>query len=45
MLQSGEVQSIKEIAEKEGTDRSYDGDVINLKYLSPEITTMIMNGT
>ena len=45
ILESGEVQSIKEIAEKEGVERTYTGDVIKLKYLSPKITTMIMNGT
>ncbi|MEK6746124.1 MAG: recombinase family protein [Pseudomonadota bacterium] len=45
MLESGEIKSVKEIAEKERVERTYAGDVMRLKYLSPEITTMIMNGT
>ena len=45
MLESGEIKSVKEIAEKEGVERTYAGDVLRLKYLAPEIVTMIMNGT
>jgi hypothetical protein len=45
MLETQEATSIKEIAEKEGVERTYVGDVMKLKYLCPEITSMIMKGT
>jgi DNA invertase Pin-like site-specific DNA recombinase len=45
MLETQQAVSIKEIAEKEGVERTYAGDVMKLKYLSPEIITMIMKGT
>jgi hypothetical protein len=34
MLTAGEIKSAKEIAEKEGIERTYVGDVMKLKYLS-----------
>lgn len=45
MLDSGEVKTITEIAEKEKVERTYASDILKLKYLAPEITTMILNGT
>ena len=44
MLDSGEIKHQKELAVFAGMDKSYVGDVLRLKYLSPEITTMILNG-
>jgi hypothetical protein len=44
MLDSGEAKSVKEIAETEKVERTYVGDVMRLKYLAPEIVTMIMHG-
>jgi DNA invertase Pin-like site-specific DNA recombinase len=45
MLDSGQAKSIHHIAEIEKLERTYIGDVLRLKYLAPEITTMILNGT
>ncbi|MGO1069766.1 hypothetical protein [Lysobacter sp. CA199] len=43
MLDSGEVASAKEIAERESTDNSYVGRIINLTLLAPEIIAGILN--
>ncbi len=45
MIDEGQAKSIKHIAEMEKVERTYAGDVLRLKYLSPEITMMILNGT
>ncbi|ALN88509.1 lacI family regulatory protein [Lysobacter capsici] len=45
MLESGEVASAKEIAERESTDNSYVGRMINLTLLAPEIIAGILDDT
>ena len=45
MLESGEVASAKEIAERESTDNSYVGRLINLTLLAPEIIAGILDDT
>jgi hypothetical protein len=45
MIEAGELKSAVDIAAKEKVERTYVGDVLRLKYLAPEIVTMIMNGT
>jgi hypothetical protein len=45
MMDAGELASAADIASKEKVERTYTGDVLRLKYLAPEIVTMIMNGT
>lgn len=45
MLESGEVASAKEIAERESTDNSYVGRIINLTLLAPEIIAGILDDT
>lgn len=45
MLDRGEVKTVQEIASKENVERTYASDILKLKYLAPEITTMILNGT
>lgn len=45
MMEAGELKSAADIASKEKVERTYAGDVLRLKYLAPEIVTMIMNGT
>jgi hypothetical protein len=45
MLERGEVTSITHLAALEKVERTYVGDVLRLKYLSPKIVTMILNGT
>ncbi len=45
MIEAGELKSAVDIALKEKVERTYAGDVLRLKYLAPEIVTMIMNGT
>ncbi|PIR33533.1 MAG: hypothetical protein COV36_02550 [Alphaproteobacteria bacterium CG11_big_fil_rev_8_21_14_0_20_44_7] len=45
MLDSGEVKSAREIAEKENAERTYASDLLKLKFLAPEIIAMILNGT
>lgn len=45
MLDTGEAKSVKEIAETEKVERTYVGDVMRLKYLAPEIVTMILHGS
>ncbi len=45
MIENGELKTASDIAKKEGLERTYTGDVLRLKYLAPEIVSMIMNGT
>ncbi|MGH8083304.1 MAG: hypothetical protein ACREP7_22190 [Lysobacter sp.] len=45
MLESGEVASMKEIAEVESTDNSYVGRIIRLTLLAPEIIAGILDDT
>ncbi|WP_408951445.1 LacI family transcriptional regulator [Lysobacter sp. Hz 25] len=45
MLESGEVASAKEIAERESTDNSYVGRIIKLTLLAPEIIAGILDDT
>lgn len=45
MLESGDVASAKEIAERESTDNSYVGRMINLTLLAPEIIAGILDDT
>lgn len=45
MLESGEVVTRNEIAKLERVDQDYVGDILQLKYLAPEIVTMILKGT
>jgi site-specific DNA recombinase len=45
MIENGELKTAVDIAYKEGVERTYAGDVLRLKYLAPQIVTMIMNGT
>ena len=42
MLESGEVQSLKEIAEREGVDNSYVSRMVNLTCLSPAMVAAIL---
>lgn len=44
MLDSGEVKTRNDIAKIENVDKDYVGNILRLKYLSPEIMTMIMKG-
>ena len=44
MIERGEIKIASDIAKKEGVERTYAGDILRLKYLAPEIVTMIMNG-
>lgn len=43
MLESGEVRSFREIAEKEGLDNSYVSRMVNLTTLAPDIVEAILN--
>lgn len=43
MLESGEVKSLKEIAEKEGVDNSYVSRMVNLTTLAPDIVEAILD--
>jgi len=45
MPDSGEVKTVQEIADIEKVERTYASDILKLKYLAPEITTIILNGT
>lgn len=44
MLDSGAISTRNEIAKIENMDKDYVGDILKLKYLSPEIVTLIMKG-
>ena len=43
MLESGEVRSLKQIAEKEGVDNSYVSRMVNLTNLAPDIVEAILD--
>lgn len=43
LLESGEVKSLKEIAEKEGVDASYVSRMMNLTALAPDIVEAILD--
>jgi len=45
MLESGEVGSLQEIADKEGVDNSYVSRMINLTCLAPDIVAAILDDT
>lgn len=45
MFESGEVISLKEIAEREGVDKSYVSRLINLTTLAPSIIEAILDDT
>lgn len=45
MLESGEVGSLREIADKEGVDNSYVSRMINLTCLAPDIVAAILDDT
>lgn len=45
MIERGEITIASDIAKLEGVERTYASDVLRLKYLAPDIVTMIMNGT
>lgn len=44
MLDSDEVKTRSDIAKIENVDKDYVGDILKLKYLSPEIVTLILKG-
>jgi len=43
MLESGEVKSFREVAEREKIDNSYVSRMVNLTNLAPEIVTAILD--
>lgn len=43
MLESGEAKSLREIAAREGVDRSYVSRMVNLTTLSPDIVAAILD--
>jgi hypothetical protein len=43
MLESGEVKSLKEIAERENIDNSYVSRMVNLTCLAPDIVAAILD--
>lgn len=43
MLETGQVKSLKEIAEKEGIDNSYVSRMVNLTTLAPDIVEAILD--
>ena len=45
MIERGDIKIASDIAKQEGVERTYASDVLRLKYLAPDIVTMIMNGT
>ena len=45
LLDNDPAANVKEIATRENVERTYVGDVLRLKYLAPEIVTMILHGT
>jgi hypothetical protein len=44
MLERGSDGSIKELAEREGVDKSYVGYVLRLNLLAPDVAEMILDG-
>jgi hypothetical protein len=44
MLEEGRYASIRELAAAEGIDRSYDGRVLNLTLLAPDVVEAILDG-
>jgi hypothetical protein len=45
LLESGEVNSVKEIARREGVDDSYVSRMVNLTTLAPDIVAAILDET
>lgn len=45
MLQSGQAQSLTEVAELEGMDRAYVSRMVNLTTLAPDIVAAILDET
>ena len=45
MLETGEVESLKEIAEREGVDNSYVSRMVNLTNLAPDIVEAILDNS
>ena len=45
MLQSGQAQSLTEVAEQEGMDRAYVSRMVNLTTLAPDIVAAILDET
>ena len=45
MLQSGQAQSLTEVAEQEGMDRAYVSRTVNLTTLAPDIVAAILDET
>ena len=45
MLESGEAESLKEIAAREGVDYSYVSRMVNLTTLAPDIVAAILDDT
>jgi len=45
MLESGQVNSLREIAAQEGVDNSYVSRMMNLAMLSPDIVEAILDDT
>jgi hypothetical protein len=43
MLESGDVKSLREIAAREGIDRSYVSRMVNLTTLAPDIVAAILD--
>jgi len=43
MLETGQVKSLREIAEKEGIDNSYVSRMVNLTTLAPDIVEAILD--
>jgi hypothetical protein len=44
MLEEGRYASIRDLAAKEGVDRSYVGRVLNLTLLAPDMVEAILSG-
>jgi len=45
MLESGEAESLTEVAEREGMDRAYVSRMVNLTMLAPDIVAAILDET
>ncbi len=45
MVDSGEVRSLTEVAEREGMDRAYVSRMVNLTTLAPDIVAAILDET
>ena len=43
MLESGEAESLTEVAEREGMDRAYVSRMVNLTTLAPDIVAAILD--